>query len=82
MKNERTCIVCRAKQDASAMLRIGKSKDGSIAVGTRSGRGAYICKNASCIEKALKTNALNRVFRKQIDKTVLEELKLKGESVE
>lgn len=29
------------------------------------GRGAYICKNNSCLDRAMKKNCLNRAFRKR-----------------
>jgi len=46
------------------------------------GRGAYLCKNKSCFEKALKTQVLNRAYKRQIDKNIYEELKLRGEDFE
>lgn len=73
----RTCIVCRRQADKSEFLRIVRKPDGEIVIdsnGRMSGRGAYICKNGSCMTDALKKRALNRVYKEQIDVKVYEAL--------
>ena len=57
---ERTCMACNKQMPKQDLLRIVKSKDGIIEVdltGKKNGRGAYICKNAECLKKAIKTGA-------------------------
>lgn len=78
---ERTCIVCRQKSDKSNFLKVVKSKDGQIKIQREEkldGRGAYICKNLECIQKCIKTKALNRIFKCNVENDLYEELK--GES--
>ena len=72
MKNipERTCIGCNEKKDKSNLLRIVKSSDGNINIdntGKLNGRGAYICKNIDCLEKAMKSKSLEKSFKMKID---------------
>ncbi len=72
MKNipERTCIGCNEKKDKSNLLRIVKSSDGNINIdntGKLNGRGAYICKNIDCLEKAMKSKRLEKSFKMKID---------------
>ena len=72
MKNipERTCIGCNVKKDKSNLLRIVKSSDGNINIdntGKLNGRGAYICKNIDCLEKAMKSKRLEKSFKMKID---------------
>ena len=43
------------------MIRVVRTPEGEIVldfVGKKSGRGAYICKNASCLKKARKARRL------------------------
>ena len=75
---ERTCIACNEKKEKKDLIRIVKSQDGVISVdttGKANGRGAYICKNEQCLEKAIKTKALARTFEMNIDETVYDELR-------
>ncbi len=61
----RMCLVCREMKPKQELLRVVKTKDGKVFAdpsGKSGGRGAYICKNPVCIEKAAKTNALRRCF--------------------
>lgn len=54
-KPQRTCIGCNAQKDKNDFVRIVKSKEGNITIdktGKASGRGAYICHNVDCFNKA------------------------------
>lgn len=67
MTPERTCIVCRTKKPKNHLIRIVLSKNGEINVEKTpklDGRGAYICNGTECVEKLIKTRALNRTFKK------------------
>ncbi|MEF2835497.1 MAG: RNase P modulator RnpM [Clostridia bacterium] len=75
---QRTCIGCKEKKDKKDLIRIVKDKDGNITLdrtGRANGRGAYICDNIQCLEKAIKTKALARTFEMNIDETVYDELR-------
>ena len=75
---ERTCIGCNETKHKSDLLRIVKDKENSITIdltGKKSGRGAYICPNVECLQKAIKTNRLSKVFEQNIDKEIYEDLR-------
>ena len=75
---QRTCIGCREKKDKKDLIRIVKNKEGIITLdrtGKANGRGAYICDNIQCLEKAIKTKALERTFEMSISKDVYNELR-------
>lgn len=75
---ERRCIVCFEAKPKKDLIRIVKPKDGAISVdltGKKSGRGAYICNSIECLEKAIKTKKLTKVFETDIDKEIYEELR-------
>ena len=71
MKNipQRTCTVCRKQKNKNELLRIVKNKENIIIVdenGKEPGRGAYICYDRECLEKAEKTKKLEKVLNVKI----------------
>ncbi len=80
MKNlpKRTCIGCNEVKNKNELIRIVKNKNGEITIdktGKANGRGAYICDNIECLEKAIKTKRLERTFETSIDKQIYESLR-------
>ncbi|MGI5888253.1 MAG: RNase P modulator RnpM [Oscillospiraceae bacterium] len=73
----RLCTGCRESKPKKELLRIVKSPDGEVSVdetGRKPGRGAYICRNAECLDKARKNRSLERTFEMKISEEVYEEL--------
>ena len=80
MKNipQRTCTVCRTQKNKNELLRIVKNKENIINVdekGKEPGRGAYICLNMECFEKAKKTKKLEKALGIKIDDEIYDEIK-------
>ncbi len=50
----RTCIACRDTSDKRSLTRLVRTPDGILVdpTGKRNGRGAYLCDQAACWEKA------------------------------
>ena len=74
---ERMCAVCRNKAPKSKLIRLVKSNDGNVCVDSThkmNGRGMYICNCEECVNKAIKTRAINRSFKTNIENQVYEEL--------
>jgi len=62
----RTCVACRQKRDKRTLTRIVRSPEGEVAVdptGKQPGRGAYLCEQPACWDKALHTNLLDRALK-------------------
>ena len=62
---QRTCIGCYRTANKKELIRIVKVSDNSIFVdldGKKNGRGAYVCHNIDCINKAMNFERLNRAF--------------------
>lgn len=59
----RTCTGCGKKGDKNQFIRIAKSENGEVTVAPSGGRGAYICKSAECLEKAIKRKRIAAVLR-------------------
>lgn len=75
---QRTCIGCNIKKDKKDLIRIVKNKNNEISVdkiGKAEGRGAYICDNADCLEKAIRTKKLERVFEMKISEEIYNDLR-------
>lgn len=75
----RTCVVCGAKIDKRQLVRVVRTQSGSVQVdstGKKPGRGAYLCYELSCWERALKKNRLDHTLRGPIsseDRLTLQE---------
>lgn len=73
----RTCIGCREQKQKRDLIRVVKNKDGEIFIdktGKANGRGTYLCNDKNCLEKAIKSKALNRAFTTEISEEVYEKL--------
>ena len=58
---ERRCTGCGEHFPKSSLIRVVRDPDGEISLdltGKKSGRGAYICKNSSCLKKARRARRL------------------------
>lgn len=80
MKNipQRTCIGCNEKKDKNQFIRIVKDNQNNISIdktGKVNGRGAYICDNTECLEKAIKNRKIEKSFKMAIDNEVYEKLR-------
>ena len=63
---KRRCAACREQKDKKELLRIVRTPEGMIMVDPTekaNGRGAYLCRNVLCLEKAQKTKALERSLK-------------------
>ena len=81
----RKCLGCSEMKPKKELIRIVKSALGDISLdfkGKMDGRGAYICEDLNCFEKAKKARRFERAFSSQIPeeiyKSLEEELKNNG----
>lgn len=74
----RTCIGCRQAKNKKELIRVVKNKEGQVFVdltGRQNGRGAYICANKDCLEKAIKTKSLEKTLKTTIDGEIITQLR-------
>lgn len=71
---ERMCVACRQMKPKSELIRIVKNGDAVLIDGSgkKSGRGAYICKNAECVKTAKSRRALSRHFKTAVPESFYE----------
>lgn len=75
---QRTCIGCNSQKYKKDLIRIVKNKEGNIFIdrtGKANGRGAYICDDIQCIEKAIKSKRLEKIFDTKISDEIYENLR-------
>ena len=61
----RMCVGCREMKPKKELLRVVRSPEGIVSIdvtGRKPGRGAYVCKSAMCLERALRQRQLDRAF--------------------
>ena len=76
-KPQRMCTGCAEMKDKSSLLRVVLTPEGQILFdrkGKVSGRGAYVCKNAECLKKAIKTRRLERNLKTAISQEIYDRL--------
>ena len=74
----RHCLGCGAELPKSELIRVVRSPDGVVSIdttGKSAGRGAYICRKASCLQKARKAGRLGKALDCAISDEVFEALK-------
>lgn len=74
---QRQCVGCGENKDKKNLIRVLKTGEEEIFLddtGKKNGRGAYICKNMACLEKAIKTKGLDRSFKMAIPQPVYDQL--------
>lgn len=74
---QRKCIACQERDNKKKLIRIVKNKDNEIFLdpsGRANGRGAYVCATHECLSKAIKSKALNRPFKMDVEDEVYRHL--------
>ncbi len=74
----RTCIITKEKHEKKDLIRIVRTPDGKVEIdltNKKNGKGAYITKDITVIEKAKKNNALGKALEVEIPVLIYEELK-------
>ncbi len=74
----RKCVGCSESKPKKELIRIVKNKEQEVFIdetGKANGRGAYVCKDIKCLNKAIKTKAINKALGKDLTDEVLESLR-------
>ena len=79
----RQCLGCREMKPKRELVRVVRSPAGDISLdfrGKAPGRGAYVCRDAQCLKKAIRAKALERAFSAQIQSEIYERLEQEMEA--
>ena len=75
---QRSCIGCNIKKNKNELIRVVKNKNEDISIdktGKANGRGAYLCNNIECLEKAIKSKRLEKTFEMKINEEIYNDLR-------
>jgi predicted RNA-binding protein YlxR (DUF448 family) len=78
----RQCLGCREMRPKGELIRVVRSPEGAISLdskGKAPGRGAYLCPNAQCLKRAIKSKALSRAFGAEIPQEIYNSLEIQME---
>lgn len=70
----RMCVGCREMKVKKELIRIVRSPDGEVfmdSTGKKAGRGAYICPNLQCFNKAVKSKSIQKALEHEIPADIL-----------
>lgn len=65
----RTCLGCRSAKPKKDLIRVVRTPEGRVELDRRgkvSGRGAYICPDGNCLQKALAGKQLEKALQTTI----------------
>ena len=74
---QRQCMGCRERKAKRELIRVVRTTEGNVCLdfsGKLNGRGAYLCQNPECLQKAQKSKALERSLEVPIPDEVYERL--------
>ncbi len=74
----RQCVACREHKPKRELARVVRTADGQVLYDGRgkvSGRGAYVCRDIACLERAIKIRALPRALDTPIDEQITDTLR-------
>ena len=63
----RTCVGCRRTKPKTELVRLIRGVDGIVRVdapGITPGRGAYVCEDPTCVDRAVRGARFSHAFRK------------------
>ena len=73
----RKCLGCNEMKPKKELIRAVKSPEGEISLdltGKKSGRGAYICPDKACFDKARKGKRIERALDTKIPEAVYDDM--------
>ena len=68
---------CREQKPKKELIRVVRSPEGQVSLdfrGKAPGRGAYLCRDAACLKKAVKSRALERALSVPVPQEVFDRL--------
>lgn len=74
----RMCLGCQEMKPKKELIRVVRSPEGDISIdmtGKKAGRGAYICKDINCLEKAIKAKRFEKALEVKISEEVYQKLR-------
>lgn len=74
----RMCCGCNERKAKSDLVRVVKDSEGNLFLdrtGKKNGRGAYLCPNADCLTKAIRSKRMDKCLDAQIPDELYQRLR-------
>ena len=74
----RMCVSCREMRPKKELTRVVRTPEGTVVIdpsGRANGRGAYLCLKTACLDKAVKSRALERALETKVGPEIYESLR-------
>lgn len=71
----RQCLGCREMKPKRELVRVVRSPEGAVTLDLRGkapGRGAYVCRQTDCLNKALRSKAIARSLQVEIPQDIID----------
>lgn len=81
----RQCVGCREMKPKRELIRVIRTAENAFcidATGKKNGRGAYLCPNRECLERAVKGRGLEHSLKTAVPKEIYEEFEKEIEKLE
>ena len=81
----RQCMGCRTMKPKAELVRVVRSPEGEVSVdlkGRKPGRGAYVCRDAECLKKAIKSRALSKALEAELPEEIYDTLRQQMENAD
>ncbi|NLJ75672.1 MAG: YlxR family protein [Peptococcaceae bacterium] len=75
---QRMCVGCQEMKPKKQLIRIVRTPDDLVEIdptGKKSGRGAYICPDLVCLNKALQGKRLDKALQRKISQELIADLR-------
>ncbi len=73
----RQCMGCQQRKTKKELIRVVRTPEGQVCLdfsGKLNGRGAYLCPDAECLKRAMKSNVLARKLEAEIPQEIYHRL--------
>jgi uncharacterized protein len=71
---QRMCVACRMMKAKKELMRLVVNASGEIAldpIGKKPGRGAYVCRNRSCLSQAIRGHQLDKGLKTRVTEEII-----------
>ncbi|MCI8634892.1 MAG: YlxR family protein [Eubacterium sp.] len=72
----RQCVGCREMKPKRELIRVIRTAEDTVCIdttGKKNGRGAYLCPNQECLDKAVKSKGLEHSLKMAVPKDIYTE---------
>ncbi len=81
----RKCLGCMQSFPKNQLIRVVRTPENEVLIdlnGKKSGRGAYLCKDKTCLKKAIKAKRIQNNLEVQISEELIEALTKELDGIE